>query len=316
MNLTNETLYSPDALTVLAVDIIFYIDVVIRFSSALIHLFYFLIIFLIADLQNRTLIFVHHANLISFLFNLHYLLYFNFIHPSFSDERLNATLCFVSEVVWALLKIIRPYSVALIALYRLIAVFKLSLFKFINRTKGYFIVNFIFVYFITIIIFMGSKYWFKTSYGYLYCFDGFGTNGKDSLNYFIVQSVVGIIVPTLFTNVAYYLITIKLKRLSNRLQNDAEVSGTTRQATIREKHLVEQFFFINLCEIVSSIMVVGLGLRYLIPNLNEYYNVTRFLLRSVNLFFQLLIPIVSIVYNPLIGAKFKEWKDLFFWKRN
>ena len=113
-------------------------------------------IFLKADLQNRTLIFVNHANLIKFLFNLHYLLYLNFVHPNFNDERLSQTLCFISEVVWALLKIIRPYSVALIAVFRFIAVFKLNLFKFINKTNSYFILSFVVVYFVTILIFIGS----------------------------------------------------------------------------------------------------------------------------------------------------------------
>lgn len=93
-------------------------------------------IFLKADLQNRTLIFVHHANLIIFLFSLHYLLYLNFVHPNFNDERLSQTLCFISEVVWALLKVLRPYSVALIAVFRFIAVFSSLLIK--QRVIDYF----------------------------------------------------------------------------------------------------------------------------------------------------------------------------------
>lgn len=313
MNSTNITLFSPDILTVLVVDLLFYIDTAIRFSSALIHLFYFLMIYLIPDLQNKTLIFVHHSNVISFCFNLHYLLYFNFVHPNFNNQHLNDTLCFISEVVWALLKVLRTYSVALIATYRLIAVFKPNYFKFINKTRSYFIINFIIVYLFSIFNYIISKYWFKTTYGYLYCFDGFSANYEASLHYFIVQSVIGILLPTLFTSSSYYMITHKLNSVGISVQNDAEISKKprTRKLRIKDKKIVQQFFFINLSEIISSIMVIGLGLRYLIPNLNEYYNITRFLLRTINIFFQLLIPIFSMIYNPSVGVKFKEWKNLF-----
>lgn len=67
-----------------------------------------------------------------------------------------------------------------------------------------------------------------------------------------------------------------------------------------DTQLAKQFFIMDICEIVSGIMVIGLGMRYLFPNLNEYYNVVRFLLRTVNLLFQSFIPVAGIYYNPEI----------------
>jgi hypothetical protein len=69
---------------------------------------------------------------------------------------------------------------------------------------------------------------------------------------------------------------------------------------VQDYELAKQFLIMDICEIMSCLMITGLGMRYLFDNLNEYYNVTRFLLRTTNLFFQLLIPIVTVYYNKLI----------------
>lgn len=69
---------------------------------------------------------------------------------------------------------------------------------------------------------------------------------------------------------------------------------------VQEYELAKQFLIMDLCEIMSCLMITGLGMRYILNNLNEYYNIIRFVLRTANLFFQLLIPIVTIYYNKLI----------------
>ena len=69
---------------------------------------------------------------------------------------------------------------------------------------------------------------------------------------------------------------------------------------VQDYELAKQFLIMNICEIMSCLMITGLGMRYLFDNLNEYYNVIRFLLRTINLFFQLLIPIVTVYFNKLI----------------
>ncbi len=69
---------------------------------------------------------------------------------------------------------------------------------------------------------------------------------------------------------------------------------------VQDYELAKQFLIMDICEIMSCLMITGLGMRYILNNLNEYYNVIRFTLRSANLFFQLLIPIVTVYYNKLI----------------
>ena len=135
MNKSNSSAkFVPDDSIRLAVDVIFQLDTVIRFSSAFIHIFYFWLVFKIAELRKLSLLYVHHANVISFMFNLHYLVYYHYVHPDLGDERLNEIMCVVSEVFWAMLKLLRTYSIALIAVYRLIAVFKIGLYKKLNQS--------------------------------------------------------------------------------------------------------------------------------------------------------------------------------------
>lgn len=303
---TNQT-FVQEGLTVLIVNIIFYIDTVIRFFSALTHIVYFGSIVVISELRSRALLLVHHANLIGFLFNLHYLYYFNYVHPSFADSALNESLCVLSEVSWALLKTLRTYSIALIAVYRLIAVFKVNLFKKINKSLWFQFGSILIIYLICAILFVSAKYGFRTTYGYLYCFDGYSSIDEDSFSYFLIQATLGIMLPVVFTLIAYLIVTIRIKKSKRGIRYE---SSETRKETLREakrqNQLAKQMYLICLCELGSSVMVIALGLRYSIPNLNEYYNIGRFLLRTFNLLFQAFVPVVSMCYNPNVRRKLRE----------
>ena len=321
-SLTNGT-YAPSSLTYTTVNIIFKFDAVLRISSAFIHLFYFFLIFKIEKMRKKSLIYLHHSILIGFLFNLHYLIYFDFVHPNFNNQTLNNIVCAISEQIWTMLKNLRTYSIALIALYRLIGVFKHGLYKKINRSIYRVLFLLLLVYVWVIIILLATKYGFNTTYGYLYCFDGFSTVLKDSFYYFLVQSIVGIAFPTVFSVIAYIFIRkrlieseVKAKKIKFYSGDPLKVCGVDPLMKIcKQYEIAKQFFIINLCEIMSCLMVIGLGMRYLFPNLNDYYNVTRFLLRFFNLFFQAIIPITAIVYHPILYSACKKWFNnlmLFF----
>ena len=236
-----------------------------------------------------------------------------------NDPNLNKVLCVISEVAWALLKTLRTYSIGLIAVYRLIAVFKPALFKKINKSLWYLIGSILSIYLICIIIYLVPKYVLNTTYGYLYCFDGFSKNKNDSLYYFFVQSILGIILPVVFTIIAYIIIVIRLKNNKKQIHSDdmnTEAIRKNLKENFRQRQQANQMYLINICELVSSIMVVGLGLRYTIPNLNEYYNIPRFLLRTINILFQTFIPLMTMAYNPSVSKKFKKAKILIFKKYN
>ena len=92
--------------------------------------------------------------------------------------------------------------------------------------------------------------------------------------------------------------------------SDSRSSGilSKKSKILKNNRLAKQFLLMNVCEIGSCLMLIGLGTRYLFKNLNEYYNVIRIFLKTSNLFFQLLIPIVSMKYCPFIKPVLSTWK--------
>jgi hypothetical protein len=95
--------------------------------------------------------------------------------------------------------------------------------------------------------------------------------------------------------------------------SDSKSSGilSKKSKILKNNRLAKQFLLMNICEIGSCLMLIGLGTRYLFKNLNEYYNVIRISLKISNLFFQLLIPIVSMKYCPFIKPVLTKWKKKF-----
>ncbi len=120
-----------------------------------------------------------------------------------------------------------------------------------------------------------------------------------------------------------------MRTLKNRTESDA--TTTSKGYWPNSENLVElyrikkksnkknRFFFIkkrfvmiNICEIVSCLMLIGLGTRYLIPNFNQYYSIPRIVFRIVNLTAQLMIPLISIRYCSICWQVLVKWKSAFF----
>jgi hypothetical protein len=306
-------LFQPDQATRLIIDILTQIDHLVTFTSLIVHIFYFYLIYKLEQLRKLTLLYLHHSVFIGFMFNLHYLIYFNYTSPFFQDDQLNRIMCTVSEFLWSFLKTQRAYSIALIALYRLIAVYKLSLYKYLNK---HLVWPLIFLYLLVIMFVLALKFAFKTTYGSLYCFDGYSKSYFNRLLYFIIKALIGLILPTLFTLFAYFFIRKKLKQSKERLSSNYLIKMEEQQIEIEsdvltnrkkssifnksESKMANQFLIMNICEIVSCLMLIGLGMRYLFENFNEYYNVPRKMLRIINLIAQLLIPLFCIHFSNII----------------
>jgi hypothetical protein len=75
------------------------------------------------------------------------------------------------------------------------------------------------------------------------------------------------------------------------------------------RNLTKQFLIMDVCEIVSCSIMIVKGMRYMFLTMGEYYNVLRALLRAANLLVQSFIPLIAIIYNPIIMLKLTEWKN-------
>jgi hypothetical protein len=179
----------------------------------------------IKKLREISMLFAHHANLIGFLFNLHYCLYLDYILPSFDDDQLNHILCLISEQAWSLLKVARSYALVLIAIYRLIATFKLNMFKKINKIHVL-LLSLIIMYVIIILFITINKIGFGTTYGNVLCFDGYSPVLLMSILYFFCQTIFGLILPTLIVLVSYCFIQRKLKCIKISLQTNQIPTGS------------------------------------------------------------------------------------------
>ena len=194
-----------------------FIDILCRLFAFLLYVFYFVAVFLIKDLQRISLIFVHHVNFVNCIFCVHYLFYIVNLHPTFDDQILNQVLCRISETLWAVIRYARLFAMLAVAIYRWIAVYKVNLYKKITISYSILLAQVAFTWIISIILFIATKFAFNTTYGQLYCFDGFSDYTIDSIRYYVVTSVLGTLIPTVLVILIYILISHKLHTLSKKL---------------------------------------------------------------------------------------------------
>lgn len=191
-NSNNTTTRAPTPLldSNLFITILTYVDYVNRIVSMLIFLTYLVLVLKLKYLRHKSLLYVHHSNLTGFIFCVMYIFYFGKTSPSTSDPYLNMIFCVMSEVIWAMLKYLRTYSVLLIALYRLMAVFYVKWFKFINSSYVFLMIPILVVWVFSGVVFLATKYGFSTTYGNLFCIDGLGPTVYHTINYLVVTVFV------------------------------------------------------------------------------------------------------------------------------
>jgi hypothetical protein len=311
-----------------------------RALSLLIFTVYFLAIFFINDLRNKNLLYVHHANFVGFLFCLIYAFY-----SSNLKFELNRTLCAVSETAWGLIHYLRPYSVVLIALYRFIAVFYNSTFKRLNASDWLLVLPIIAVWLSSSLMFLGTKFGFDTTSGYVYCMDGQNSNFGKVIGYLLVTSVISLFVPLVLVLVAYIRIRRKMNRAnglkplirSSLLVLDmanfgkslpvppadsppppprpcaASSSSNLRKRMRRcdsqsqkNKRLDKQLLLINTCDFMCITITYGLNLRYIMQNFDAYFVYYRFVLRILNVFAQSMVPMITLYFSPTINSWFNR----------
>jgi hypothetical protein len=195
----------------LSLRVLSHIDFANRVISMIIFALYFVAIVVTKDLRTKKLLYVHHTNFIGFLLCLMYIFYTNETNPTlFSDPRFNQLLCSVSEFAWSMLKYLRPYSVLLIAIYRFIAVFSNGTFKRINNSAFYLALPIIIAWTVSLGLFLGTKFLFKTTHGYIFCMDGYNKEFRNVLGYLIVSSALSFFIPLILVLTLYLQIRRKI----------------------------------------------------------------------------------------------------------
>jgi hypothetical protein len=264
------------------------------------HLIYFVFVLFIKRLQLRSLILLHNVNLIHLLISAHYVLIINQKSSDFGYKTVDENLCRVSVFIWGLLKFQRSHSLLLLSFQRLIAVYKASLFKKLTNSTLCIFSAILFTWLAALLTFLFTKYMFSTTYGYIYCLDGFSKNQMNSILYFIINSAISIVLPTLAVLVFYFLIIKRLKMISasvNKIRED-------------ENKKAHQFLIMNILIALSSFIGIFNGIKNLsVFSFNTYFISTVSILNSLSLS---IIPVVSTAFNPHIC----KWCNKKFYRVN
>lgn len=329
----------------LFVQILTYVDYVNRVLSMIIFFTYFMLILKLKFMRHKSLIYVHHSNFVGFLFCLMYIFYFTTTAPNLPNQYLNLIFCVMSEVTWSMLKYLRSYSILLIAIYRFAAVFHINQFKKLNSSYCALLLPILVLWLLSLIFFLSTKFGFKTTYGSLFCIDGNAISLSDRINYLIVTSILSILIPFTSITLIYCLIKIKLSQtetnlnqqklgvrksssiganvIAIELSNSQEMSQTGAttsntktgaEKTLKMKtyelkktqRLNQQLIALNICYFMAFLVSFVLNFRYIIPDFNQRFYYFRQLLRILNVFFQSMIPVLSLYFNPHLNHRIKK----------
>ena len=194
------------------------IDQVIRYYGVIIHLIFIIILIFSKKLHSKTLVYLNHATITNSFYCVIIFSYTFGDHPSFLNEKINEILCYTSEIFWIFAIYIRMYSILLIAVYRYLAVFKMSLYRKINRSYTNLIIPIFVVWAISIGFPLISKYSFNTTSSYIFCLDGFSDSLLNTVLYFVFNYTCMILIPSCFVFYIYIRIIRKLNKIDAKIK--------------------------------------------------------------------------------------------------
>lgn len=263
------------------------------------HTLYLFIVIFFKEFQKVSYFNMTHINIIGFLTGIHYCLWINKKFPTFDDIKLNEILCSVSEVVWAVFKYARAYSILVLAVYRYIAVYRAKSFSQISRSIVYAVLSSVLVWLVSGIIFLIAKYSGQSYPGLIICYDGYALTRTNTIIYYVITSLLGFVLPIVLVCFFYFKIQSKLNKLSHNLHHEMQNPqlGRMKDRTQKEKKLAVHFILINLLEILSCVFLMLLTVCNLVPNFNDNYYYLRQLCRILNNISQSFIPLISIYFH-------------------
>lgn len=94
--------------------------------------------------------------------------------------------------------------------------------------------------------------------------------------------------------------------LNNGSQQKEPTLKQKKRELQKTKRLNKQLIAVMICYLLSFLVAFVLNFRYIIPDFNQRFYYVRQLLRILNVFFQSLIPVVSLYFNPTLTRLLKR----------
>lgn len=286
-----------------------YVDYTIRAMGLLVHLVYFLLLLRVVEMRKITLVYLHHVNLISFLYCVHYMFYIKTRNPNLGNDYVDDIICTLSELFWTNIKIMRIFSLLLLSTYRYLAVFKINTYKRLNNSKLAILGAILITWLVSLCLSLSVKYSLQTSYTIWFCIDGKSDNMINSIVYyslfvaFVIFSSVGICI-------AYVAITRKLNGLSvktnsvgSQLKNVK--SKSSLPSAMANFKFAKQFLALNILTFSASVFSLLIDFNIIIlsfPSFEYMNGILEYLRPCLRMVFIVLIsciPISSLYFLPV-----------------
>lgn len=232
--------------------------------------------------------------------------------PDLGSKQLNNVLCTLSECLWAALKPLRAFAILELAVFRLTALVRVDIFRVwirsLVRLGAPILANLVISFSITVTLKLGLA----TTHGSYLCLDGYSKLITRALTYFIVSSILCIILPcTLVCLIYAYKISYlkntgdgKLRRwfaATHSRKRPTEVYGSVDNfndevilANRNQRKLARQVLVMNAFLIASLLSFILTNAASIFDQDNEDKYSVRFSLRMLTIWFQALVPIASI----------------------
>ena len=275
---------------------------------------------------------MHHVNIVSFFYVIHYVAYFNQRTVKIGTH-LGGVLCQISEFIWGIQKFLRTYSILLLAIYRYLAVYQINYYRKLNNKPIYMFISIGFIWFISILITLILKLSFKSSYSVYFCSPGYSDVILNIILYFIIVNILCNILPISVVVIFYILISNQLKLNRKNLNdhfisslkmskidpvvesnckcNSPPVSDHMNRVKLIELKFAKQMILINIFNIISSAFSILVNFQMVLAAhesfnyLDEFFLELRPLFRGIFLVCQTFIPVLSILYNPDVNYFYK-----------
>lgn len=226
------------------------IDFTMRSFGLLVHILYFAFVIFRKDseLRQRSFLILHNVNITTFLVSLVCAVYIPHSAPTFSNPTVNIIMCLLTEMFWMWIKYARVLALVLLAVYRYIACKNVKLYQRISSNSTNILVLIFLVWVISLVIPAVIKFSLSTTYSIYFCVDGFSTlHFNVSISYYIVNTTLSSIIPTILIFVIY-------KQVYSKLKEQAAKTGSPNGGSSKKvRAFANQFVVLNVITSISTL---------------------------------------------------------------
>nr|QVK45852.1 G protein-coupled receptor [Proales similis] len=275
-------------------------DSSLRAVCLAVHLFYFIAVLSINGMRKMPLVYVHNLNLVGLLLAAHLTFYLDGSTSWLGNESIERLLCSLSEILWPSERLMRSGSVALLSAYRYIAVFHIRLNRYMNRHRYRLLAPILIVWLFSIVVSVAIKFALGTTTWDENCEGGYSSEFGKILAYFLITDVAFGLVPLLAALAFCIIVMMRLRSNSAKFSFTQQHQNSSRnlKQTRRERNQVRQLFFINLCIILSSLLMIARSFFFEFSQFNSLFRDFTSPTRKGYLLFESSVPVLSLVYNP------------------